>query len=289
MDEYQDVNDPQVRLLKEIVGESTSLVCVGDDWQSIYGFRGSNVAHIQDFEKEFKGASNVNLRVNYRSGKSIVDYSNFIIRHSRKYREKEVHALNASISPIRYQKVGRLNRDGLGFVVSEVKKLAEHGYALPEDVLILYRRASAFRNLGLTLQSAGLKVRHETIHGAKGLEARAVFIWGLVGGKGGFPSIWDAGEIMRVVEPYDVDRRMDEERRIFHVAATRARELLYLISEKNNLSEFLKNNPARFFDYRTLDKHINNIEEDNCPVCGGILKRNYLFCPHCYNGLKTRK
>ena len=289
VDEYQDVNDPQVRFLKEIVGERSTLVCVGDDWQSIYGFRGSNVAHIQDFEKEFRGAANVNLRVNYRSGKSIVEYSNYIIRRSRKYREKEVYALNASVSPVRYQKVSRLNRDGLGFVVSEVRKLVDFGHVLPDDILILYRRASAFRNLGLSLQSAGLKVRHETIHGAKGLEAKVVFIWGLVGGKGGFPSIWDSGEIMRVVEPYDVDRRMDEERRVFHVATTRARELLYLISEKNNLSEFLKNNPARFFDFRALDKHIKDIGNDNCAVCGSMLKDDYLFCPYCYNGLKIKK
>lgn len=67
MDEFQDVNNLQVEFIKLLLREETQLFCVGDDWQSIYGFRGSNVAYIIEFEKHFPNAQVIKLNLNYRS------------------------------------------------------------------------------------------------------------------------------------------------------------------------------------------------------------------------------
>ena len=289
VDEYQDVNTPQVLLLKELVGPGSHLTCVGDDWQSIYGFRGSNVGHIQNFSAEFPGTRIVNLRLNYRSGASIVGFSSHAIRKCKRFTDKQLIALNRDVQPIVIHRAGRLYTDGIEYVASRILELVEQGTYRPQDILILYRRSSSFRLLGETLRHLGLKTRHETIHGAKGLEAPCVFLWGLTGGRGGFPRLWRDKSILRLILPQDVDRRMDEERRIFYVALTRARERLFLLSEKNNASEFLIGAPPQYFqpqDGPGAKERVSAAPAD-CPQCEQTLLPRWRFCPFCYHGLET--
>ncbi|MEA2063748.1 MAG: UvrD-helicase domain-containing protein [Gemmatimonadota bacterium] len=292
VDEYQDVNTPQVLLLKELVGPENSLACVGDDWQSIYGFRGSNVGHIQNFAAEFPGTHTVNLRVNYRSGASIVDFAGYAISKCKTGTRKQLVALHRDVQPVVLHRVKRLNTDGIGYVCARVRELVEHRTCRAEDILILYRRASSYHLLGETLRHEGLEVRHQTIHAAKGLEAPCVFLWGLVGGRGGFPSIWNEGGVLRLILPQDLGRRMDEERRVFYVALTRARYRLFLITERNNLSDFLKQVPGHFFRTRPHEKDLyppgqTVTRRTECSSCGEILHTGWRFCPFCYQGIDT--
>ncbi|NJN33803.1 MAG: UvrD-helicase domain-containing protein, partial [Saprospiraceae bacterium] len=83
VDEFQDVNNLQVQLIKLLLTDNTQLFCVGDDWQSIYGFRGSNVSYIVEFEKHFANAKTITLNLNYRSTQNIVDASNEVIKHNK--------------------------------------------------------------------------------------------------------------------------------------------------------------------------------------------------------------
>ncbi|MCE5269672.1 UvrD-helicase domain-containing protein [bacterium] len=289
VDEYQDVNTPQVDLLRELVGPGSSLTAVGDDWQSIYGFRGSDVTHIRSFGQDFPGAATVTLRLNYRSGKSIVDFAAWSIRRSRRYTDKPLHALNRDVQPVVLHRGVRLSEDGVAWVVETAQELIECcGYA-PEDILVLYRRSSSFRVLGAALRQRGLKLRHLTIHAAKGLEAPVVFLWGVVGGRGGFPSVWDDGRIVRLLLPRDYQSRLDEEKRVFYVALTRARERLFIVTERRNLSEFLDKTPESFF----LDSAVFQAEtpkkpgEYFCAACGSRLEGSWMFCPYCYHGLQS--
>ena len=288
VDEYQDVNTPQVDLLKELVGPENSLACVGDDWQSIYGFRGSEVSHILNFEKEFSSPEVLPLRVNYRNGGPIVDFANFSIRRCAEYRDKPSIALKRSIEPVVLYRARRLNEDGVGYVIERLRELVEDGTYGPGDILILYRRSASFRLLFEALREAGLKVRHETIHGAKGLEAPVVFLWALVGGRGGFPSIWEEGRIMRLLLPFHKLHRMDEERRIFYVALTRASERLFLITEQYNASKFLENVSERHLAAPGLSvpKSGRPDKPGPCPSCKGPLLPEYRFCPLCFHGLE---
>jgi DNA helicase IV len=83
VDEFQDVNKIQIQLIKTIMNPEAQLFCVGDDWQSIYGFRGSDVRFIVDFSKYFVEGEVVHLNKNYRSSQNIVNASNEVIKNNK--------------------------------------------------------------------------------------------------------------------------------------------------------------------------------------------------------------
>ena len=121
----------------------------------------------------------------------------------------------------------------------------------------------------------------KTIHDSKGLEAKAVFIIGLTDGSGGFPDIWLEDAIFRMVKDIKSDRLMEEERRLFYVALTRAKDELFLITQMGSESCFIDEIPQAFYA-------VNRTEFKNivspvvvCTTCGTELKEFYRFCPGC--------
>ena len=244
VDEFQDVNNLQVDLLKRMLTAENQLFCVGDDWQSIYGFRGSNVDYIVNFGKYFPKAKVVKLNQNYRSSEHIVGASNEVIKHNKFKVDKEIFANKKSETKVNIF-AGSDQQENIDFVVKEVRKLLSMGYQ-KEDILFLYRRSNMYRDYFSRFINERLYVQNRTIHAAKGLEAKAVFIIGLTQGYGGFPDVWLEDRIFQVVKPTQHDLLMEEERRLFYVAITRAKDLLYLITEKGNESCFLSEIPDHF-------------------------------------------
>ncbi|HKZ36463.1 MAG TPA: UvrD-helicase domain-containing protein, partial [Chryseolinea sp.] len=249
VDEFQDVNNLQVDLIQLLVTPQTQLFCVGDDWQSIYGFRGSNVSYIVEFEKHFPDSKVFKLNLNYRSTDHIVGASNEVIKHNKFRVDKEIMASKRSEHKIVIY-AGNNEQDNIDFCVKTVNELLESGLK-NEDILFLYRRTSMFRSsaalnipsLSATFVKKGLSPQAKTIHAAKGLEAKVVFILGLTEGSGGFPDIWMYDRIFQVIKKTDRDLLLEEERRLFYVALTRAKDKLYLITERGNESSFLKEIP----------------------------------------------
>ena len=244
VDEFQDVNNLQVDLLKRLLTPENQLFCVGDDWQSIYGFRGSNVNYIVNFGKYFPKAEVIKLNQNYRSTEHIVGSSNEVIKHNKFKVDKEIFANKKSDTKVNIF-AGNDQQENIDFVVEEVKRLFQKGYQ-KEDILFLYRRSKMYNDYYNRFMKERIYVQYRTIHAAKGLEAKAVFIIGLTQGYGGFPDVWLEDRIFQVVKPTQHDLLMEEERRLFYVAITRAKDLLYLITEKGNESSFLSEIPENF-------------------------------------------
>ena len=82
MDEFQDTNDIQYAWIRLLAGNSVSVMAVGDDDQSIYGWRGANIGNIQNFQHDFPGAELIKLEQNYRSTKTILDAANAVIANN---------------------------------------------------------------------------------------------------------------------------------------------------------------------------------------------------------------
>lgn len=284
VDEFQDVNSLQVKLLNLLLSKESQLFCVGDDWQSIYGFRGSDVSFILNFEKQYENAEIYKLDINYRSNQTIVGASNEVIKNNKNQLYKNVTAYNNAPSKIELYAAKKTNEDGVEYFVEKVNELYKKGLG-KDDILVLYRRSKMFDPFYNKLKENNLQVSSKTIHASKGLEAKVVFILGLTEGAGGFPDIWLDDAIFRVVKDLQRDILLEEERRLFYVAMTRAKDELYLISELGNESSFVEEIPESFFKFHPPSFKEIIATVPKCKNCQSVIDSKFLFCPFCGKSL----
>jgi superfamily I DNA/RNA helicase len=246
VDEFQDVSPAEVRLIKHLFTNDTDLFCVGDDWQSIYGFRGSDVNFIINFSSYFPDSKVVKLKYNFRSSENIVNVGNEVIKNNKIKIEKQVLSLKKSDQKVVLFKSNSDN-DTLDFLQEKISSHIDQKNGItPQDIMILGRRREHYSNIQNGFKNAS--VRFSTIHKSKGLEAKVVFITGLKHGRGGFPDTWLSDSIFQVIKKTDTDLLLEEERRLFYVAVTRAKDFLYLMSENENQSQFIDELPDSFVD-----------------------------------------
>ena len=278
VDEFQDVNTLQVRLLKYLLTESNQLFCVGDDWQSIYGWRGAEVDYIVNFKKYFENPKIIKLNINYRSNSTIVLASNEVIKNNKYKIDKEINSINKEGRKIYLYCAQKEEEDGVENVVRKIQQFLQNGY-IKEDILVLFRRTRAIEPYKDKLRGLA-KLR--TIHSAKGLEAKIVFIVGLTAGIYGFPQVWESDRILQIIKSSNYELLMEEERRLFYVAITRAKEELFLISEVGNESQFIKEIPGEFLDRNNfLILNLKKEETIKCPGCTKEIEEFFNFCPYC--------
>ncbi|TVQ71863.1 MAG: DNA helicase II [Chromatiaceae bacterium] len=157
VDEFQDTNDIQYAWLRLLAGEKTPVFAVGDDDQSIYGWRGARIEHIQKFTRDFPGALTVRLEQNYRSTATILGAANTLIRQNGSRLGKELWTDGLQGEPITLY--GAFNEyDEARFVADQLRGWREGGGACRE-VAILYRSNAQSRVLEETLIQAGIPYR----------------------------------------------------------------------------------------------------------------------------------
>lgn len=137
IDEYQDTNDAQYTLSKMISYKYKNICCVGDNDQSIYGFRGANYKNILNFEKDYKDAKVIKLEQNYRSTSTILDAANDVISHNKERKEKNLWSTKGAGEKITYYKAYN-SRDEAFFAIREIKNLIKKGVP-KEEIAIIYR------------------------------------------------------------------------------------------------------------------------------------------------------
>ncbi|MGB7814887.1 MAG: UvrD-helicase domain-containing protein [Methylotenera sp.] len=157
VDEFQDTNRLQYLWLKLLAGKENCMFAVGDDDQSIYGFRGARVGNMRDFEKDFNVQNIVKLEENYRSHSNILDAANAIISHNKNRLGKNLWTSAGAGEPVRVYEAYNDN-DEASFIVDEVKMLQAEGTALSE-IALLYRSNAQSRILEHALFSANLPYR----------------------------------------------------------------------------------------------------------------------------------
>ncbi|MCG5523766.1 DNA helicase II [Ectothiorhodospira haloalkaliphila] len=157
VDEFQDTNDIQYAWLRLLAGDKTPVFAVGDDDQSIYGWRGARIEHIQKFTRDFSGALTVRLEQNYRSTATILGAANTLIRQNGSRLGKELWTDGLQGEPITLY--GAFNEyDEARFVADQLRGWREGGGACRE-VAILYRSNAQSRVLEETLIQTGVPYR----------------------------------------------------------------------------------------------------------------------------------
>lgn len=152
VDEYQDTNAPQYRIIKLICGEHRNICVVGDDDQSIYGWRGADIRNILDFEKDFPGAKVIRLEQNYRSTKAILDCANSVITHNMGRKSKKLWTAKVGGSPVEFLNVQN-ERDEAYNIAKTIIDLRRREDRKFNDFAILYRTHAQSRVLESVLVS----------------------------------------------------------------------------------------------------------------------------------------
>jgi DNA helicase-4 len=251
VDEFQDVSFGEVELIKLLLGLDTKLFCVGDDWQSIYGWRGSEVTYILEFEKHFGYTEKITLPYNYRSVKNVVwASSHFIQRNERQLKKNIKCAEKNGYSNKKFLMMNAKDDfDAARFVMYKIKKMMREDPKLKnDDFLILCRNSGVKKPYYHEFRKGDFYIPIRTMHWSKGKESRFVFVLGLKGGVYGFPNVYLDKEIKRVIVDVPLQDKEDEERRLFYVAMTRAKEKLFFMSQKGNPSEYLEELPKECVD-----------------------------------------
>ena len=145
IDEYQDTNQVQYILTKMLSAKYKNICVVGDQDQSIYGFRGSNYRNILNFEKDYPNAVVIMLEENYRSTKTILGAANDIIANNKNRRDKNLWTSNEVGDKITSKRCMD-EKDEATYVVSEINKLISSGVS-NSDIAILYRTNAMSRNI----------------------------------------------------------------------------------------------------------------------------------------------
>ena len=314
IDEYQDISKARYGLIKALRNtKDFELFCVGDDWQSIYRFAGSDVNFILDFEKYWGETRISYIEKTYRFPQSLCNVSGqFIMKNQRQMKKKMVSDINGSAFALGTI-VADTGKEYIDCLVETLKSLPNEStvfllgrytfdinYIAQSDRFSVSYDANTKEKKVVLKERPELFIRFKTLHESKGSQADYVIIINNKADSFGFPSTILEPPIMKFLLEKDDSYPFSEERRLFYVGLTRARKKVWLLYPEDNKSIFVS---------EILDDNKDELknEEKQCVACGGKLipsdepgelicskcnhrqyrKRNKR-CPLCGGKLKTR-
>ncbi len=279
VDEFQDISEGRARLLKALKAQhdDARIFAVGDDWQSIYRFTGSDIHLMREFGDEFGGVfagkpgihSSVDLGRTFRSVDKIALPARAFVLQNPSQITKQVVPAGTSESPaIMIEHFGwGQEGEALEFVL---KELASKSEGDKTSVLLLGRynflRPDGFPQLQKRYPSLSLKFM--TVHRSKGLEADHVVVLNAVSGKMGFPSEIVDDPLLDLVLPKPEDFDHAEERRLFYVALTRARKTVTVLADRQRPSVFARELLEKP-EYQAVELSDSEVAHRKCKACGG--------------------
>ncbi|MCK4729700.1 MAG: UvrD-helicase domain-containing protein [Candidatus Aenigmarchaeota archaeon] len=239
VDEYQDVNSTQIKLIDQL--SAVNLFCVGDPRQSIYGWRGSDIRYLLNFEEKYPQCEIITLTKNYRSTEHIVKLINNSIKNmgladlkSNLKGKKDIQLLKFSSQDNEFKfviekiKSSKLPRNEI-FVLARTNKLLNDISELMKQKKIEHVvKSDETRKTVFALED---EITLATIHSIKGMEAEMVFVIGCT--PNNFPCKGSEHPVIDLVKIEEYDKE-EEEKRLFYVAMSRAKQTLYLTHTKSH-------------------------------------------------------
>lgn len=275
IDEYQDISKSRYRLVKAIKDKTKAkLFVVGDDWQSIYRFAGSDISLFTNFDEYFGYHKLLKIERTYRNSCELIDTAGNFVMKNKKQIEKSLKSDSNVICPIKIYKYDNDFNKTIYSIINDI--LINYGDG--EDILLLGRYSFEIDKINLrSLRSdfPGCKIEFLTVHKSKGLEADHVIILNAENNKLGFPSKISDDPILKLVLSDGDDYLFAEERRLFYVALTRCKKTTNIITPYYSYSTFVKeietdNNVESIVD--SINDEYN--EKSICPRCGGKLRKH---------------
>lgn len=282
IDEFQDISTTRCNLIRELLNQNEcSLTVVGDDWQSINRFAGSNISIIQNFGEIFGYSKTVALDYSFRFDDQVSFVASNFVQKNPLQLEKEIKTIKKQLHNKFSICVYWNSSDGtkventlndLNAILSLIVKKEGNSQ---KSVKILDRYNFNLKGLESIKGNRypTLKIDFTSVHSSKGLEADYVIVLNLSSGKFGFPSRIEGDPVLNIVIPESDDYLDAEERRLFYVALTRTRGTIFLLGDIYHKSPFLEEIHTDNEDkvYFLNDPKIKLV---NCPECKiGLLKK----------------
>ena len=158
VDEFQDTNSLQMSLLRQLVGPEHNVCVVGDDDQSIYGWRGAQISNILEFESFFPNPAVIKLEENYRCTRQVLDCANELIRHNAGRREKTLRTTKQGEYPVRLVAMPGADEEA-AFIADEMQQLHRRGRLKWEDLAVLFRANVQSRQLEAAMRENNIPYR----------------------------------------------------------------------------------------------------------------------------------
>lgn len=294
VDEFQDISAGRAKLLKALQNSDpdTQLFCVGDDWQAIYRFTGADINIMKMFPENFGASARSNLSKTFRCEEKITGHATHFILKNEFQISKNVEAFRRSKTGsviISIRKSDEIEQ--IRAIVSLISdEIAQQPNTTTKSVLFLGRyRAeilSAFAEFdyyqfikNLDRDYDNLDLLYKTMHGSKGLEADYVIIL-----DHGFPSEKVDDPILNLVLAEPELYPNAEERRLFYVALTRAKEKVFIATQSGARSSFIDEIIKSPIGFDVLGTPI--VDEPKCPKC--VKGRLILREPHAFWSCRNR-
>ena len=239
IDEYQDISLIRFHLIYEIIKRTNAkIMCVGDDYQSIYGFSGSNLSLFVNFLKYFPKGKRQCIKYTYRNSYELIGIASHFIRKNAFQLKKNVCAtflLKYPVVLVYYEEESYLET---------YKNLINYLYLEKKTNILVLGRYN--KNIDEVYEKKNsLNIKYLTVHASKGLEEDNVILLRMDNSYLGFPSKINNNYLFSLIDCHDEGIMYAEERRLFYVALTRCKERIYILVSKNNPSCFIEEIKSR--------------------------------------------
>ncbi len=277
VDEFQDISTSRMNLINALVqnGESASLTVVGDDWQAIYRFSGGKLELTTRFKELVGEHSLTMLQKTFRYNNSIADTAGkFVMENPEQYKKQiETHTKVESSQIFLYDDMD-VCQDGAYRRVLEIIMDIQSKYP-KESIAIIARQNYLLTNMKKYLSEKHIiGIKMWTFHKSKGLEADNCILMGLTQGKHGFPSENKDNIMVEALLPATADYEHSEERRLFYVGISRAKNRCYIVASAKAPSIFVSELLSPKYDISVMSKKFSASDRQiyKCPYCAdGIL------------------
>ena len=228
IDEFQDTSKIRLELIKNIIDNNKAkIMCVGDDYQSIYRFAGSDIELFLNFKKYFYDSKIMYLRNTYRNSKELLFISTNFICKNKYQLKKELFSNKSNTKPIK-----------LYYCNNKIYGLKKLLGIVGNDYMIIGRNNKDIEKYVENIEEIN-NINYLTAHKSKGLESFNTILINLTDDILGFPSKIKNNKFVNKLFSKEL-YKYDEERRLFYVALTRTKNNVYLLVDKNNISCFIK-------------------------------------------------